>query len=123
MEPAAPILVVEDDVDVREAVQLWLEHKGYSVVTAADGSEASRLLDEGLNPCLILLDLMMPKMDGFGFRREQLADPVKASIPVVLFSGMYDARMQCMVLGTAGYLQKPVDPDRLLTLVAQHRRR
>ena len=123
MERADPVLVVEDNADVREGMRICLEQRGYAVATAGDGSEALQLLDAGLRPCLILLDLMMPKVDGFGFRREQLADPAKASIPVVLFSGMYDARMQCTVLGTLGYMQKPVDPERLLTLVAQHRRK
>src|ERR1700741_1107945 len=122
-EGSRPVLIVEDDHDIREVMRLLLESEGHAVVTAANGEEALLALRSGLRPCLILLDLMMPKMDGFGFRREQLADPAKASIPVVLFSGMYDARMQCMFLGTVGYMQKPVDPDRLLILVAQHRRK
>jgi CheY-like chemotaxis protein len=122
-EPSALVLVIEDDADLRDGMRLCLEQKQYTVTTAADGLEALALLRGGLRPCLILLDLMMPKVGGFGFRRAQMDDPALADIPVVVFSGRYDARVQSGALGAAGYLQKPIDPDQLLAAVEQHRRK
>src|SRR5512140_1028000 len=71
----AQILLVEDDPDGRACMSALLELEGYTVVTAVDGAEALERLRNGLQPGLIVLDLMMPGMDGFQFRREQLQDP------------------------------------------------
>lgn len=118
-----PVLVVEDDANTREAMRSLLELHGYAVVTAADGSEALRRLRDGLKPCLILLDLMMPGMDGFAFVNEKRQDPRLAAMPVVVYSGHTDAGSNAARLGADGYLQKPVEVERLLTLVATYRER
>ena len=104
----APILVVEDDADIRSGVAEVLQQEGYDVVTAADGREALDWLG-GNSASLILLDLMMPIMDGWEFRSEQLRDPRLARIPVVLLSGAGDVRQHAACLGADGFLVKPLN--------------
>jgi CheY-like chemotaxis protein len=122
-EPVHPVLIVDDDADVRDAMEYLLRSEGYSTATAADGDEALTKLRAGLEPCLILLDLMMPWKDGFQFRREQLRDPRLSTIPVVVLSGRHQPEIDAPLLNAAAYLQKPVDPETLLPLIAQHRSR
>ena len=117
----APILLVEDEEDLRFPLKLYLEARGYSVVVAKDGADALALLRGSLRPCVILLDLMMPHVDGFGFRRNQIQDPLLREIPVIVFSGAYDATVQAMALGVAAHAQKPIDTVRLAELIEQHR--
>ena len=117
----APILVVDDDEDVRSSLRVYLEMRGYTVVIASNGAEALDQLHGGLRPCIILLDLMMPKVDGFGFRRAQVGNPTLKDIPVVVFSGAYDATVQAMALGAAGHAEKPIDVARLTELIEHHR--
>jgi CheY-like chemotaxis protein len=113
----ALILLVEDSVDVRQSMEWLLTMQGYAVVTAIHGADALRKLRGGLVPCLILLDLQMPEMDGFEFRTAQLQDPQLARIPVVVYSGFSDARTAAGQLNATAYLQKPLDLDALLTVV------
>ena len=110
------ILIVDDDPGIREAVQVALELEGYEVVLAADGHDALERIRAGLRPCLIILDLMMPRMNGWEFRREQLNDPEVAKIPLAVVSG--DGRIQgkAAELGTTVYLPKPMELDELLVL-------
>src|SRR5436309_3349023 len=81
------ILVVDDDVDIRTIIRLVLELHGYRVMDAGDGKEALLRLRQGQLPCLILLDLMMPGMNGWQFRHAQENDLALAQIPVVVLSG------------------------------------
>jgi CheY-like chemotaxis protein len=115
-----PILVVDDDGEVREALAHLLELNGFAVVTAGDGDEALGRLRCGLRPCLIVLDLTMPQKDGFQFRREQLAAPDLAAIPVAVCSAVDDVRRASHLLRADAYLTKPVDVDSLLDLVMRH---
>lgn len=113
------LLIVDDDEDIREAMDLALGAEGYRVTTAGDGAEAWKLLEDGARPDLILLDLMMPHWDG-----EQLlaaiANTSYGSIPVVVMSGHDTAAKRARALGAAEILPKPVDLDRLLATVARH---
>jgi CheY-like chemotaxis protein len=111
-------LIVEDDADIRDLMAAFLELKGYPVLLAADGRAALDRLgrDEPL-PGLILLDLMMPGMDGFGFRAAQERDPRLASIPVFVLSANPAAEVQRASLRAAGYLPKPVSTQALLDIV------
>src|SRR2546427_11886364 len=85
--PAAPVLVIEDNTEVRQALVALLEAEGYGVVEAVDGVSALKLLRAGGGrPCLIVLDLMMPRMSGWDFRTEQSSDRQLAAIPVVVVS-------------------------------------
>jgi CheY-like chemotaxis protein len=90
MKPHLPtvkhILIVDDDSDTREGLSLAMEAAGYSVRTARDGVEALKVLRQ-CRPDLILLDLVMPTMDGWTFRMQQLRDPALADIPVVVLAG------------------------------------
>ncbi len=114
------ILLIEDDPDSRACMSSLLELEGYAVVTAADGEEAMRSLRAGLEPGLIVLDLMMPGMDGFQFRKEQLQDPKLSAIPVVIYSGHHDAKANAALLEPQAYVQKPIDIDTFLDLVGAH---
>ncbi len=96
-----------------------LDLKGYSVVTAANGAEALRVARQQL-PCLILLDLIMPVMDGVEFRAAQLADAALSSIPVVCVSGRYNAADLAREIGAVALLEKPIAVDSLLDAVRQH---
>jgi signal transduction histidine kinase len=110
--PGEKILVVEDDDDLRETVVSLLEGQGYRPVGAANGLRALELLRKDPPPALILLDLMMPEMDGWQFRIEQKKDPSLAVIPVLVLSA--DDSAQAAAIDASRYIPKPVDFDRLL---------
>jgi CheY-like chemotaxis protein len=111
------ILVVEDDAATREALAMILSAEGFTVVGAANGQEALGRLRSDVRPDLILLDLMMPVMDGWQFRREQAKDPALAAIPVVVLSADGNVHQKAASLKTADYLQKPVDAENLLEVI------
>jgi two-component system, chemotaxis family, chemotaxis protein CheY len=113
------VLVIEDDADLREMVADLLESEGYEFVLCADGEEAFARLYAGLWPRMILLDLMMPKMDGWQFMEQLRAVPAFAGIPVVVLSA-YGTPEGVRSLGAADYLRKPFDPDALLAAVARY---
>lgn len=116
------ILLVEDDLDVREALAETLRDEGYEVECAADGEQALGYLRAGGRPGLILLDLMMPRMSGSEFRMVQKIDPLLSHLPVVLLSA--DGRMEekARALETAGAIRKPIDLDVLLATVQRFAR-
>ncbi len=109
------ILVVEDERDIREAVAEVLADEGYDVVGACDGEDAIEKL-HACHPGVVLLDLMMPRMNGWEFRAAQRRDPEISGIPVIVVSALG----QQAELDADGYLQKPFVLDRLLTVVRQH---
>ena len=116
--PGGSLLIVDDDPDIREILVIILEMQGYRVVAATDGADALAKL-RGADcpcPCLILLDLMMPGMNGAQFRAEQVNDPALASIPVVVLSG--DGRTaEKADLMDLEWLKKPVEFDALLAMI------
>jgi CheY-like chemotaxis protein len=112
------ILIVEDCDEIRIDLAELLRDEGYDVVTARHGAEALDLLDAGPAPSVILLDLMMPVMDGWQFRKMQLGKPTLASIPVVLLTGSNNAQQHARDLNAAGCVQKPFDFDQLLSTVS-----
>jgi CheY-like chemotaxis protein len=114
------VLVVDDDPDIRETVIEVLEENGHRAQGASNGVEAlAQLRGSEELPCLILLDLMMPTMDGPSFRSEQLKDPVLSPIPVVVISAFRDSAEKAKELEAAGHLTKPVSLDDLMALVAR----
>lgn len=114
------VLIVEDDADIRATMCEALEDNGYKAVPAANGMEAlAYLRSNNERPCLILLDLMMPVMDGQTFRAEQRADPALASIPVVVISAYRDVERYANDLA-AECLPKPVRLDALLATARRH---
>lgn len=118
--PTQTVLVVEDDPDVRSALAELLSGEGYEVAATADGGEALDTLRAGLRPDVILLDLMMPNVDGWDFRRAQLEDPTLAGVPVVLLtaSGFQPDSMRSD-RGRLEMLPKPVQAHVLLDTVAR----
>jgi CheY-like chemotaxis protein len=113
-------LIVEDDEDLRDSLAFLLERQGYRVETASNGKHALARIDEIGPPCLIILDLMMPVMDGWQFRAELLKDPALASVPVVLLSGMADVDEEVRSLDAIDHLGKPVNLTKLYDLVSAH---
>ncbi|MBX3020036.1 MAG: response regulator [Bdellovibrionales bacterium] len=113
---AKPLLIVEDDHDIREMLHSLLQDEGYTVWSAANGRAALELLDsKDQAPGLILLDLMMPVMDGETFLGEITKDPRLAPIPVLMLTASHSGAS----LKVAGYLKKPLDLDELLEFVAR----
>jgi CheY-like chemotaxis protein len=115
------ILIVDDDAGIRQLLLLFLEHKGYTAKTVANGLEALNQLqtDQPL-PRLILLDLMMPVMDGATFRQTQLSDSRIAAIPVVVLSAAENIEAQAPLLTADAYVPKPIEFDSLLQIVEQY---
>lgn len=102
------VLVVEDDPDIRESLTDLLEEQGLTTLAAGDGAEALAKLTAATNlPCLILLDLMLPVMDGQSFREAQLLQPRLSEIPVVVLSAYRDAAARAKQMNAAGFLKKP----------------
>jgi len=103
-----PILLVEDDPDVRLMMATSLELDGAAVITAANGAEAFNLA-RAHHPSLIVLDLMMPVMSGEEFRKAQLANETLSKIPIVVVSAHFDAPHIARRMKAAGCFMKPVD--------------
>jgi CheY-like chemotaxis protein len=110
------ILVIEDDSDQRAVMVEALARDGHNVEDASDGVEGLQCAREH-RPDLILLDLMMPTMDGWAFLEEQRRDPRLADIPVVLVSGCPEE--ECEDLEADAYLRKAYDLDEVLDFVAR----
>jgi CheY-like chemotaxis protein len=114
--PTRPILVVEDEEDIREAVSDLLQLEGYAVETASNGQEALQVLEGPSDPCLILLDVMMPVMDGHAFMARLREDPAHQRIPVVITSASPQ-----VPAGARAHLRKPYELHRLLDIIATHK--
>jgi len=115
------ILVVEDDTEIRAALVSLLQDEGFVTVQAANGEEALQVLaSASAQPGLILLDLVMPKMNGWQFRAEQLRREQLRSIPVVVLSAQGPSLAERSQIGAAEVLRKPVTADMLLDVVELH---
>lgn len=112
-------MIVEDDPDISECVQAVLQQEGYRVTAASTAEAALDLLLMGARPDLILLDLVMPGVGGFGFLREWRESAVLQSIPVVVMSAHCDPSGVTKLLGLAGSLSKPFHVEALLATLAQ----
>jgi CheY-like chemotaxis protein len=111
------IMLVDDDDDFREVLGSVLGMEGHEIEATNDGVDALERLSAGSTPSLILLDMMMPRLDGEGFMRRIRRDPRTAAIPVVILSGHQAAAQKAEELGAAGCLVKPFDLSRLSSLV------
>ena len=123
--PAGNVLIVEDDPEIREMLAAFLAAQGFHTVAAEDGLEALHLLRTVRHrapdtPCLVLLDLRMPRLSGGEFRRAQLGDPTIASVPVAVMSGANDAEQRAQALGAVATVTKPIDVDVLLAVVRRY---
>ena len=113
------VLVVDDDEDMQELLQAALEIEDYEVVTAEDGVDALQKLDAGL-PDLILLDLMMPRMDGYTFAEELGKRRLPSPIPIIVLSADVNAGQRVQQMGAESYITKPFDLMDLLGQVSYH---
>lgn len=114
--PMACVLIVEDDEDVRDFMDVLFRASGFETMTAANGAIGLEMMQHR-RPCVVLLDLMMPVMDGWTFRKRQLADAALAGVPVICLTAMYspsDVRRKLDL----PCLSKPVDFAHLLTEVS-----
>ena len=112
------VLVVDDDEDIRDLLKILLESEGYRVNVAADGEAAWRQLRNGKKPALILLDLMMPRMDGEQFLR-RLRSSGLSNIAVVLLSANECTQEKATMLNATGCLKKPIELEQLLAIVSR----
>jgi CheY-like chemotaxis protein len=111
------VLIVEDEPDVREFMELLLQTSGYETMSAPNGLEALERM-RGRKPCVVLLDLMMPVMNGWEFRERQLEEAGLADVPVVCVSAVFDPQQVASRLHVP-CLKKPVEFPALLSEVAQ----
>src|SRR5215208_269699 len=114
------VMVVEDDFTIRETLRELLEDEGYRVTQAANGAEALACLRTNGTPRLILLDLMMPVMDGLEFRRAMQKDPRLSEIPVIVLSADLALDQKVGPMRVEGYLSKPFELDQLLHTVERY---
>lgn len=122
---AGNVLIVEDDPEVREMIRQLLSTEGFYTVAAEDGLEALHLLRTVRHrapeaPCLVLLDLKMPRLGGNEFRRAQLGDPTVANVPIAVMSGAVDLEQRAAAMGAVATLPKPLDVDVLIEVVKRY---
>ena len=124
MVPAAaehrPLLLVEDDDDVRDAIAASLRDEGYVVAEAGNGRLALEWLQRNADPCLVLLDLWMPVMSGMELREKMVQDPRLAALPLVVVTAAGDGKARAEEMGAIGYLRKPLDLQDLLATVERY---
>jgi two-component system chemotaxis response regulator CheY len=113
-----PILVVDDDEIILQSVELVLADEGYDVVVASNGKEALERVEQR-PPCLVLLDMKMPVMDGWAFAAAYRERPAPHA-PILVMTASQDTRSRAADIGGDGYLAKPFDVDHLLDLVQRH---
>jgi two-component system, chemotaxis family, chemotaxis protein CheY len=124
MSAAPTVLVVDDDTNTRDLLKAQLSRQGCTAVEAGNGREAlDYLRGGGKRPSLILLDLMMPKMTGWEFRREQQQDPALAAIPVAIITGAPGAAEQAPGVGVVDVLAKPSRVEPVAELISRFCRR
>ena len=110
------VMIVEDDRDTREMLGRFLELEGFEVQTAANGRQALETLAAGPPACVIVLDLMMPVMDGWQFRDAQARDPRLSSIPVVVVTAA-GSREHVAPIDAHAWFSKPLDLERVLQTI------
>jgi CheY-like chemotaxis protein len=118
--PGLPLMIIDDDNDLRETLADVMAAVGYEVAPFSDAARALAALENGLTPFLILLDLMMPGMSGWEFRAAQLENPKLAPIPVVVVTAATGVGEQRRTLGDVAIVHKPFALDTLLPIVVQH---
>lgn len=121
------VLIVDDDPDTCRMLSALVALDGLQAVVAEDGLEALHVLRTLRHrapdrPCMVLLDLKMPRLGGNEFRRAQLKDPTVAGVPVVVMSGAEDIEPRARTLGAVATVRKPIDVDALMSVVRRYLR-
>jgi CheY-like chemotaxis protein len=111
------VLIVEDDLSIQKSLRLAIECEGYKVFTAGNGKEGLDLFPTIEKPCVILLDLMMPVMDGFEFLEMRKLNQPLSQVPVVIVSAFLEKAKE---VKADGYVKKPVQLDDLFVLIKKH---
>ena len=114
------VMVIEDNAEIREVLEEMIRADGTLVESAKDGAEGWARVRRPPSPCLILLDLKMPVMDGVEFLKLRNADPEIAPIPVIMLTGSVELEGRDRELNFQGFVKKPFDPDALSHLVRQY---
>lgn len=109
------LLLVEDDAVIQENLAALLEDEGYEVVCASHGQQALNLLDKQPAPDILLLDLMMPVMNGWQMRKAMLTQDAWRTIPCIIVSGAHDLGSQIDALHAQAFISKPIKLDKLLS--------
>jgi CheY-like chemotaxis protein len=115
------LLIVEDDPDIRKLLHTTLMFKGHRVVTAQNGREALEIIRAEL-PRIVITDIMMPQLDGFGLVHRLRIDPQTRDIPVVFITATYvssDDKDFALKIGATRFVQKPVDLEKFLTVISE----
>ena len=116
--PCETVLIVDDDPDVRSALRELFEGEGYEVREAENGRAALDILERGLRPCVVLLDLMMPIMDGWDFRAEQVGHRDLTDVPIIIVTAAgFSEDSVRKQFGPIPFIPKPPEADRLVTTV------
>ena len=118
-EHVASVLVVDDDADIRDAICGVLEGEGYTTLTAENGQMALTLIEKGRRPCVVLLDLMMPVMNGWEFMKAVSSKGDLDDLPVVVVSA-FTEQLAAGEAGAKRILKKPLDVQQLLETVAEY---
>ncbi|WP_257451000.1 response regulator [Archangium lipolyticum] len=124
-----PVLIVEDDPDIRESLQHFLESHGYPVRSASHGKEALEMMARAPRPAMVVLDMSLPVMDGHRLLTTRRGDDTLRSIPVVILSASMarmsprDRALYASSYGVASFLGKPADPRQVLEAVERHAQR
>lgn len=113
------ILIVEDDNDIRENLKDFLEIEGHSVLTATNGKEGLEALEKSPKPDLILLDLMMPIMNGFEFAEHLKANKLFHEVPIIIMSADNQCEKKVAILGIKNIIKKPFELNDLIDLVGR----
>jgi CheY-like chemotaxis protein len=114
------VLIVDDNGSTRDSLIMLLREEHFDAEGVENGREALRVLREGYDACLIVLDLMMPVMDGWAFRVEQRQDPRIADIPVIILTASLNPAQEAARLGAVAGLQKPLGVLKLMDLVGEY---
>ena len=117
---AHPVLLVEDDYEVREALKAVLRTQGFDVVCVQDGLDALRVLWRGFRPRVILLDIMLPRLDGHAFREYQRANEPWRDIPIIVVSALHDLPEMTEKLRPLAWFRKPLDVDALTETLTRY---
>jgi CheY-like chemotaxis protein len=117
------VLVIDDDAEIRQALAELLEDEEYGVLLAANGKDALDLIGRGMRPDVILLDVMMPVMDGWHFLSARLKDPDLVEVPIIIISAGQEAEREARKVGVFEVAKKPLHVDDLIHRIEECRRR
>jgi CheY-like chemotaxis protein len=118
--PAHQVLIVDDNDDARETLARLLRMHGFTVAPAWSAEDALRHFRQGFRPCIVILDLRMPGMDGWAFHDRMRLDPDLATIPVAIVSGHAEEENRARERGACQFMLKPADPTMLIAAVDRH---